>query len=106
MSDSAPAAGWAAPGPELEPKTASGLVAAVAGMLAATAVAAPIALVAQGVAALTGGDQDKAVDAVMKPTSRAVEKFIDAADKHNETIVKAGITAAVGAIAHGSSSKS
>lgn len=105
MPDSAPASGWAAPGPEFDPKTVSGWVATVAGMAAAAVVAAPVALVAQGVAALTDRDQDKAVDAVMDPAFEAVVKLIGAADKYNETIVKAGITTAIGSLAHGSSSK-
>lgn len=106
MSDSATASGWASPGPDLDPQTPSGWFAAIAGLCASAVVAAPIALAAQGVAALTDRDTDKAVDAVMDPASRAVEKLIAAADKYNETIIKAGITAAIGSIAHGSSSQS
>ncbi|MFF8955468.1 hypothetical protein [Streptomyces sp. NPDC014894] len=106
MSDSAPASGWASPGPDLDPKTASGWVAAIAGLCAAGVVAGPVALAAQGVAALTDRDTDKAVDAVMDPACRVVEKLVDAADKYNETIIKAGITAAVGSVVRGSGSQS
>ncbi|MFF8837573.1 hypothetical protein [Streptomyces sp. NPDC015130] len=89
--------------PDLDPKTFSGWVVAVAGGWATIAVAGSAALVAQGVATLAGRDGEKAFDAVFDPAAKVLNMGIETADKYNETIVKAGISAAIAAIGQRSS---
>ncbi|MFE7595580.1 hypothetical protein [Streptomyces sp. NPDC057494] len=89
--------------PDPNPKTFSGWVVCLAGGWATVVVAGPVALAAQGVAVLRGRDGDKAFEAVLNPAAKALNKGIEVADKYNETIVKAGINAAIDAIADRSS---
>ncbi|MER8183017.1 hypothetical protein [Kitasatospora sp. NPDC094015] len=76
------------------PKTVSGWAAGFVGM-GAMMMALPVAVAAGGVAALRGRDAEETMEKVMEPVGNAVERFIDAADKHNDTIVKATIGAVI-----------
>ncbi|MET9554514.1 hypothetical protein [Streptomyces sp. NPDC006645] len=54
-------------------------------------------------AAIRGRDSEQALSTVMDPAAKVLDKAVKAADKHNDTIVKAGITAAIKRIGDASS---